>query len=379
MRAATKSSWRFWGAWITPMLVVWLVLFCTGIDTGSGSLDSDSSFLYERRAVQGASRRIEGSGAADPFQNLIGLALAHDQQSFYALDSFARRVHRISLDGTVQASMGGEGSGPGELAGPVSIGTVAEGVWVLDTDNLRTTLFGPDGRMLNAISLDAPALGFAPVGGDAVVVPAMVLPAPGRSNSPEIPPLLWRVDGLGSEAITLDPGVVLPDLLASSGPRERFMWRLARVSNDAIAIVDRSSLAAWRVSLSPDGRRISGVEPLAVPEGIRAWVRGIEPPEPDMRLMAVSGVRMVDQKLWVMTPGLGGNLLGFTSPLAGRVVELVLPGALGNRELIDAIVLSDRVIATTLTDIILAELSANPAVLRSSGTATATTGLATGM
>ena len=57
-----------------------------------------------------------------------------------------------------------------------------------------------------------------------------------------------------------DAGIVLSDLLAS-GFRERFQWVLARVSDDAIAIVDCSSLAAWRVSLSPDARRISGVEP----------------------------------------------------------------------------------------------------------------------
>ena len=96
MRAATKSSWRFWGAWITPIVVAWPALFCTGI----------------------------------------------------------------------------------------------EDVWVLDTDNLRATLFGPDGRMLNAISLEAPALNFAPVGGDAVVVPATVLTVRGRSNSQDRPPLV---------------------------------------------------------------------------------------------------------------------------------------------------------------------------------------------
>ena len=210
--------------------------------------------------------------------------------------------------------------------------------------------------MLNAITLEFPAFSFAPVSGDAVVVPATVLRIRGRSNCQESPPLLFRVDGQGSQGVLPDAGVVLPDLLASSGPRDRFMWRLARVSDDAIAIVYRSSLAAWRVSLSPDARRISGVEPVAVPEGIRAWVRGIEPPEPDMRLMAVSGVRVVDNKLWLMTTGLGSDLLGFTSPLAGSAVELVLPGPLGEEELIDAVVLSDRVIATNLTEVILAEL-----------------------
>ena len=292
----------------------------------------------------------------DLFQSIIGLALAHDQQSFYALDSFARRIYRMDLDGTVQASMGGGGSGPGELAGPVSIHTVAEGVWVLDTENMRATLFGPDGNMLNAITLEAPAFSFAPVGGDAVVVPATALTARGRSNGQERPSLLFRVDGQGSQAVMPDAGVVLPDLLASSGPGERFMWQLAHVSDAAIAIVDRSSLDAWRVSLSPDARRISGVEPLAVPEGIRSWVRSIEPPEPDMRLMAVSGVRMIDERLWLMTPGLGGALLGFTSPLAGNAVELVLPGALSGQEVMDAIVLSDRVIATNLAEVLFAEL-----------------------
>ena len=356
MRTRKKTSWlRFWISWIIPIVIVWIIVFGTDIDTGapSISLDSDSAFLYERREVQGPLRRIEGPGPMDLFESIIGLALAHDQQSFYALDSFAGRIHRMDLDGTVQASMGGRGSGPGELAGPVSIRTVAEGVWVLDTDNLRATLFGPDGNMLNAITLEAPAFSFAPVGDDAVLVPAAMLTA---RRSQESPPLLLRVDGQGSEDVMPDAGVVLPDLLASTDIGERFQWVLGRVSNDAIAIIDRSSLAAWRVALSPDARRIVGVEPLAVPEGIRAWVQRIEPPEPDMRLMAVSGVRVVDDKLWVMTTGVGRDLLGFTSPLDGSAVDLVLPGALSDQELMDAIVLPERVIATNLTEVILAEL-----------------------
>lgn len=360
MRVAAKSWWRFWMPWIIPVVVV-CVLFGARIEFGvepiAFALNSDPAFLYERRDVAAILRRIEGSEATDPFQNVVGISLAPDQQSFYVLDAFAKRIHRLDMDGTIQASMGGAGAGPGELAGPVSIRAVPEGVWALDNDNLRATLFGPDGDLLNAISLEGPALAFVPVDGNAVVVPAMVLAAPGRPNGEASPPpLLWRVDGAGSQAITPDADVTIPDLLASSGLRERFLWALARVSDDAIAIVDRASLAAWRVSLSSDAQRISGVEPLAVPGGVRDWVRGIEPPEPDMRLMAVSGVRVVDRKLWVMTPGLGSDLLGFTSPAIGGTVDLILPGALGDHELVDAIMLADRVIAVTSTGVLLAQL-----------------------
>lgn len=356
MGAAMSFDWRFWGAWGTPLVIVLVITFCTGIDFGSTprSLDSDSAFAYERREVPPAFKRIAGPEATEPFGSIVGLALAHDQQSFYVLDASARRIHRLNLDGMVQASMGGEGRGPGELAGPVAIRAVAEGVWVLDADNMRATLFGADGTMLRAVSLEAPAFSFAPVGGEAVVVPATTSTTGDRADGQESPPILFLVDGQGSQGVVPEAGVQLPDLLASSGPRERLMWVLARLPDDALVIVDRSSLAAWRVSLSPDARRIAGVASLAVPEGIRAWVQGIEPPEPDMRLMAVSGVRVISGQLWLMTTGLGRDLLGFTSPLAGNAVQLVLPGALGDQELIDAIVLPDRVIAATLTEVVLA-------------------------
>ena len=48
------------------------------------------------------------------FEGLVDLALAHDQQSFFALDALAAKLYyRFDLDGRVLGVMGRQASGPG--------------------------------------------------------------------------------------------------------------------------------------------------------------------------------------------------------------------------------------------------------------------------
>lgn len=81
-----------------------------------------------------------------------------------------------------------------------------------------------------------------------------------------------------------------------------------------------------------------------------------------MQVRPVSGVRVVGDDLWIMTNGVGPELLGFTMPRNrdDRVV-LVYPGELYKKGLIDSIVLPDRIIAASATEIVIARRVAVPA------------------
>lgn len=113
----------------------------------------------------------------------------------------------------------------------------------------------------------------------------------------------------------------------------------------------------WRVAVDSGYRQVTEIKPLGIPEGIVKFVRSIESPAPGMTLMAVSGMRAVGARLWVGTPGLGADLLAFSVPdSVGDRVDLVYPGVLTEWWVRDAIVLRDRVIAITGTEIHIASV-----------------------
>lgn len=136
---------------------------------------------------------------------------------------------------------------------------------------------------------------------------------------------------------------------------------LAPVSRLEVAIfLNGSVLQGWRLALSDNYREVVGIESISVPESIVDLVRNVESPEPDLRLRPLTGVRTVGEDLWVMTNGLGPDLFGFTAPLGSgdNRVSLVYPGVLADEWVMDAIVLHDRIVAITATEILI--LSVHP-------------------
>jgi len=100
------------------------------------------------------------------------LALSADEKSVYVLDAHPA-VHRIDLDGTLLASFGREGQGPGELTRPVAIHAAREGgVWVLE--RRHAVRYRPDGSVAETLALtNVAASTFAPGGNGESVIPAL--------------------------------------------------------------------------------------------------------------------------------------------------------------------------------------------------------------
>ena len=74
-----------------------------------------------------------------------------------------------------------------------------------------------------------------------------------------------------------------------------------------------------------------------------------------MAYRPVSGVRVAGDEVWV-TVSVGKDLLAFTVPKEGDdQVAMARPGELYKRELIDAIVLPDRIIAASAIEIVVVE------------------------
>lgn len=349
--AKRASRLRFWVVWLLPPLVV-IALLLGGEVT---FMDSDSEFSYRHLEVGEVLIRVAEPLGGQPFQNLSKLSLAHDESGFYVLDSFAGRIHRLNVDGTIQASMGSLGEGPGEMGMPISISAVEEGVWALDSRNATALLFGPDGELLKTLTFaDNPATAFAPLDRE-LVVPGFVSPSSGENGAP----LLAHVSDGEVRSIAND-GIRVPDLLSGSGLIDRIQgWVLAPLSENEVAIfLNGSVLSGWRLSLSQDYREVLRLEPIPIPGGIVDFVRNVKAPDPELRLRPLTGVRVVDEDIWVMTNGLGPDLFGFTASLhpGDNRVSLVYPGDLTGEWIMDAIVLSDRVVAITATEFIVARL-----------------------
>lgn len=343
-----KGPLRFWTAWLLPPAVVVVILFGTEMTILDGG-PSDSYLTWQVGQIM---TRVEEADPGLPFQSLTQLTVAQDESGFYALDSFAGRVHRLDLEGTVLASMGSIGEGPGEMGMPTAIRAVEDGVWALDSRNAKALLFGPDGQVLKTLAFEEnPATIFAPVAGG-LVVPGLVSPIPEGVDAP----LLAHVSEDGVHAIVTD-GVEVPEVLAGSGFMDRVRgWMLAPVSGQEVAVfLNGSVLKGWRLVLSDNYREVVEIKSISVPESIVDLVRSVESPEPDLQLRPLTGVRTVGEDLWVMTNGLGPDLFGFTAPLGsgGNRMSLVYPGVLADEWVMDAIVLPDRIVAITATEILI--------------------------
>src|SRR2546426_828924 len=86
--------------------------------------------------------------AAGPFNAVTNVALAPDGE-IYAADGYGNaRIHRLAADGTLLASWGEPGSGPGQFNLPHGIAVDRGGrVYVADRENSRIQIFSRDGTL----------------------------------------------------------------------------------------------------------------------------------------------------------------------------------------------------------------------------------------
>lgn len=70
--------------------------------------------------------------------------------TIYTLHRQERLVRTFDSAGTFRGVIGGGGEGPGEFRSPLSMGWVADTLWVLDTDGYRFNQFSPEGEFLGS-------------------------------------------------------------------------------------------------------------------------------------------------------------------------------------------------------------------------------------
>lgn len=349
-RSVTLESMRS----ITCPALVAPLLLVAGCSEAA-RIDGDPSYHYDRFEVRSIITTVSEPRPNDVFGNLTKLELAHDQRSFYVLDYSENTIHRVDLEGVVQATMGGTGGGPGELDRVSAIKASPDGVWVLDGGG-RAVLFGPDGDELAVLGFEGTWTPDIVPTTDGLILPTIRLP---RNDGGGL--LLSHVTSGGQGAIET-VGVDLPDGMVDRDlmnlVNRMGNWTVAGVSDHEFAIVTNDGrLDGWRVAVDSGYRQVTEIKPLGIPEGIVKFVRSIESPAPGMTLMAVSGMRAVGARLWVGTPGLGADLLAFSVPdSVGDRVDLVYPGVLTEWWVRDAIVLRDRVIAITGTEVHIASV-----------------------
>ncbi len=305
------------------------------------------------------------AGASLFLETVQGMALAEDGESVYVLD--AHTVHHLDLDGNLLGSMGGEGEGPGELKSPSGIHpAIGGGAWVYDPGNGRALRYARGGVVVEQVSaIEQPRAPFVPFG-DGILL--SVVPSPTASLSgtgvvftrdePSKERLLSYHFGSGDMLAIGSPSGG-PDDLVEGGLLGRIVgWSMAAISLNEIAVViSGRDLSAWRLVLDDDGERIDTIAQLPVPSDVRRIVReASEMGGPDVMAMTIMGARMVGGRMWVMAGGLGlgpDKPLTFTIPLDGGTTSLRLDRhpVDPEREVVDAIVLPDRLILATQIEV----------------------------
>jgi hypothetical protein len=150
------------------------------------------------------------------------------EHNLYVLDRAANRVVVFDSSGTFVRTMGGEGSGPGEMRFPFALGVSQDGVVsVFDISKRGLVRFGPAGELLDEIRITFP------YGGGLIV---------DRGESMIIP----------SQELDTDESIYTDELLLIAG-------------NDTSRIVSHTRPAGGSITLESCGMRLAGIAPVFSP------------------------------------------------------------------------------------------------------------------
>lgn len=120
-----------------------------GVGVAGGRLFVTDSTTGRLLCLDAKGRTLWTRGRRDGFVRPTGLVTASDR--LYVVDTGAHRVDVVSFGGTILASFGERGGGPGQFNFPTNIARGADGrLYVTDTMNFRVQVFSPDGRYLSA-------------------------------------------------------------------------------------------------------------------------------------------------------------------------------------------------------------------------------------
>jgi len=106
--------------------------------------------------TQGAYRQRFGAGV---LTRPVGIAYVRPRERLYVVDGSAHCLRLFDLDGTHAATIGGRGSGPGELNYPTHIAWADNRLLVADTGNFRVQLLDLEGVCIGTIGRKGDAAG----------------------------------------------------------------------------------------------------------------------------------------------------------------------------------------------------------------------------
>lgn len=140
--------------WIGPSVVRTLALTCCVVvlaGCGQGDSDGGPNGLSDVDRWR-AERDLRVGSVDDPDETLTyirDLEVGPDG-TIYTLHRQELLVRTFDSAGTFLGVIGGEGGGPGEFQSPLSMGWVADTLWVLDTDGYQFNQFSPEGEFLGS-------------------------------------------------------------------------------------------------------------------------------------------------------------------------------------------------------------------------------------
>ena len=141
------------------MITIPLILSCTGNGTDSDDPDSIDSFMLDTLVVVDSIGVIMGD-STKIFGGITSV-VALPEERLAVLDRITGKVSVFTLGGDFQYSFGGLGSGPGRFQGPIFMGLMRDGRFLIqDRMGDEFIVFSQDGVYLHSFAVD---YGYSPI------------------------------------------------------------------------------------------------------------------------------------------------------------------------------------------------------------------------
>jgi len=291
-------------------------------------------------------------------ESAFGLAVS--DSAVFVLDALGDAVFHLDLDGTLAATIGRSGEGPGEFSSPITIEVDGDGnVWVADPQLSRLSKFRLDGTLIAAVPAPHPVVNFMPLRDGSVLIPTL-----DRGS------LVATLDLAGvAKTLTMAEGP-LPGAFGG-GPMDRLgigILRLAPLAADTLLLFrnkDAGDFAAWTMTLDLEAGEVASVVQLPLPSWLHKTIEEAtsdfldtvaEEFAAEHRMVAFRSVRTINGTIW-LSPNAGEKvILTSLARSPADSVSVIVPNEDEAAEMVDAAVVGDRLVILNATDVRFYEL-----------------------